>query len=280
MEHGGGRTDAGPRCFGPGVPPREGGARPRPVRAAAASAGTHRRARRGIGVATLGIAAAGSVLAALGGGSPVRAQAPPAVAVETRAIPGRDVKEVTARGTIGAAPHVVRAVIADLERYPAFMPYVKESRVLGRDAGGAALNYQRLSFGIPFVDDRHYVIRVSERRHRDGAGSSYAFVWSLVGALPDGVRAGAVRVSVNNGYWALRPVAGSPAATDVRYCVFTDPAGALPKWIVGMANTEAIPKLFAAVAGAAADPRYAAAMPPPVGEAQSTPLDIDGCAEP
>lgn len=229
----------------------------------------------------LGIAAAISLLMALGGASTTRAQAPLPVDVETRAIPGRDVKEVAARGTIGAPPHVVRAVIADREHYPAFMPYVKESRVLGRDAEGAALNYQRLSFGVPFVDDRHYVIRVAERRHRESDGrASYAFVWQLVDGLPERVRPGTVRVSVNSGYWALRPVPGSPDATDVRYCVFTDPGGALPKWIVDMANTEAIPKLFAAVASAAANARYATAAPPAGDGAASTPLALDRCAEP
>jgi hypothetical protein len=229
----------------------------------------------------LGIAAATSLLMALGAPSTARAQAPLHVDVETRAIPGRDVKEVAARGTIGARPHVVRAVIADQEHYPAFMPYVKESRVLGKDAEGAALNYQRLSFGVPFVDDRHYVIRVAELRHRESDGrASYAFVWRLVDGLPERVRPAAVRVSVNSGYWALRPVPGSPDATDVRYCVFTDPGGALPKWIVGMANTEAIPKLFAAVASAAASPRYATAAPPAEDGAASTPLTLDRCAEP
>jgi hypothetical protein len=229
----------------------------------------------------VGIAAAAIVLPAIGGASPARAQEPTPLVVDTRAIPGRDVKEVTARGRIGAPPHVVRAVIADLADYPAFMPYVKQSRVLGRDAEGAVLNYQRLSFGVPFVDDRHYVIRVAERRHRERDGrASYAFVWRLVDGLPDGVRAGAVRVSVNSGHWALLPVAGSPDATDARYCVFTDPAGALPKWIVGMANTEAIPKLFASVARAAASPRYAAAEPPTEDGATATPIALDGCAEP
>jgi hypothetical protein len=227
------------------------------------------------------VIAAAAIVLAPGATPPARAQEASALVVETRAIAGRDVKEVTARGRITAPPHVVRAVIDDLPHYPTFMPYVKESRVLRRDAAGVALNYQRLSFGIPFVDDRHYVIRVAERRHRESDGRpSYAFVWQLVDGLPEGVRAGAVRVSVNSGYWALLPIAGSPDATDVRYCVFTDPAGALPKWIVGMANTEAIPKLFTAVASAAATPRYAAAAPPPGDDATSTPIALDRCAAP
>ena len=188
------------------------------------------------------------------------AQAPPsapAVKVETRAIPGRDVKQVNAQAMIEAPPHVVRAVIADLERYPAFMPYVKESRVTSREASGDVLNYQRLSFGLPLVQDRHYVIRISEREYRDvERRRAWAFVWRLEDGLPPGVKS-AIRVSVNNGYWDLRPIATAENATDVRYCVFTDPAGSLPKWIVGLANTEGIPQLFAAVAAAATTPRYA-----------------------
>lgn len=189
---------------------------------------------------------------------------PPAVKVETRAIPGRDVKQVNAQGLIEAPPHVVRAVIADLERYPAFMPYVKESRVLDRAASGGAQNYQRLSFGLPFVQDRHYVIRVIEQEYRDvDRRRAWAFVWRLEDGLPAGVSADAVRVSINSGHWDLRPVANAEGATEVRYCVFTDPAGSLPKWLVGLANTEGIPQLFAAVSTAAKSSRYASLPPPP-----------------
>src|SRR5688572_26327962 len=162
-------------------------------------------------------------------GGPAWGQAPgqaPGVQVETRAVPGRDVKQVNAQGLIEAPPHVVRAVIADLERYPAFMPYVKESRVLDRDGSGGAQNYQRLSFGLPFVQDRHYVIRVIEREYRDvDRRRAWAFVWRLEDGLPAGVSPDAVRVSINSGHWDLRPVPTAEGATEVRYCVFTDPAG-------------------------------------------------------
>jgi hypothetical protein len=204
----------------------------------------------------------------------------PAVKVDTRSIPGRDIKQVNAQGIIEAAPHVVRAVIADLERYPAFMPYVKESRVLSREASGEVVNYQRLSFGLPLVQDRHYVIRIAERGYRDAdRRPAWAFTWRLEDGLPPGARE-AVRVSVNSGYWDLRPVKDSDRSTDVRYCVFTDPAGALPKWLVGLANTEAVPQLFAAVSTAAASPRYAGLPPPPAdGDAPERP-PLGDCAEP
>jgi hypothetical protein len=210
--------------------------------------------------------------------------APPAspdVKVETRAIPDRDVKQVRAQGVIAAPPHVVRAVIADLERYPAFMPYVKESRVLPADAPGDVLNYQRLSFGIPFVQDRHYLIRITERRARDSEGRvAYALTWRLEAGLPPGVKPdAAVRVAVNSGYWDLRPVKDQSAATDVRYCVFTDPAGSLPKWVVGLANDQAVPQLYAAVAAQAATPRYATLPAPGDGAAAEEPLSLADCAD-
>ena len=216
-------------------------------------------------------------------GRPAWGQTPapaPSVKVETRAIPGRDVKQVNAQGLIEAPPHVVRAVIADLERYPAFMPYVKESRVVSREASGDVLNYQRLSFGLPFVQDRHYVIRITERAYRDAEQRGWAFVWRLEEGLPPGAKSDAVRVSVNNGYWDLRPVANAERTTDVRYCVFTDPAGSLPKWMVGLANTEGIPQLFAAVSTAAASPRYAVPPPPSDGGAVAERPSLAECGEP
>ena len=235
-----------------------------------------RRVRAPLILVTLGVALAGLARPACG---QAPASAPP-VTVETRAIPGRDVKQVTAHGVVDAPPHVVRAVIADIGRYSAFIPYVKDSRILSRDAEGAVLNYQRLSFGLPFVGDRHYVIRVAERRYRGTDGRlSYAFIWRLEDGLPDGVDPDAVRVSVNSGYWDLRPAKDSDGSTDVRYCVFTDPAGALPKWLVGMANTDAIPKLFAAVASEARSPRYATLAPPPEGGATTERLTLGGCAD-
>jgi len=213
--------------------------------------------------------------------TPSPAPPPPEVKVETRAIPDRDVKQVRAQAVIQAPPHVVRAVIADLERYPAFMPYVKDSRILSRDPTGDVLNYQRLSFGIMLVQDRHYVIRIAERSSRSSDGrTGRAFVWRLEPGLPPGVAAdAAVRVSVNNGYWDLQPVKDSEGATDVRYCVFTDPAGSLPKWVVGLANDQAVPQLFAAVASQAATPRYAA-LPRPADGAAAEPLSLGDCADP
>lgn len=229
-------------------------------------------------VAALGVALlAGSL-------EPARAQTPAADApltVETRAVAGSDVKEVRARGVVDAPPHVLRAVIADVEGYPAFMPYVKESRLLGREPAGDVLNYQRLSFGIPLVSDRQYVIRIVERRYRGGDGRlSYVFSWRLADGLPPDATSDAIAVPVDRGYWDLRPQDAAGDRTDVRYCVFTDPGGSLPKWLVPLANSDAVPKVFAAVGRAAKLARYAAATPPTTGAVIDGEHAAEGCGEP
>jgi hypothetical protein len=53
----------------------------------------------------------------------------------------------------------------------------------------------------------------------------------------------------------------------------------LPKWVVGLANDQAVPQLFAAVASQAATPRYAT-LPRPADGAAVEPLSLDGCADP
>jgi hypothetical protein len=98
--------------------------------------------------------------------------------------------------------------------------------------------------------------------------------------LPPGASPDAIRVSINSGYWDLRPTKDSDRSTDVRYCVLTDPAGSLPKWIVGMANSEGVPQIFAAVATAAASPRYATLPPPPEDGDLAERPSLGDCAEP
>ena len=111
--------------------------------------------------------------------------------------------------------------------------------------------------------ERANLIRITERAYRDGdRRRAWAISWRLQDGLPPGASPDAIRVAINSGYWDLRPTKGSDRSTDTRYCVLTDPAGSLPKWIVGMANTEGVPQIFAAVASAAASPRYAT-LPPP-----------------
>jgi polyketide cyclase/dehydrase/lipid transport protein len=187
--------------------------------------------------------------------------------VQSRARPGSAIAELRAEGAIAAPPAVVRAVVADVERYPEFMPYVKVSRVLARDSGGDTVVYQRLSFGalrLLGVGDRDYVIRITEQVLASPTGQPvFRRRWNLAdaaGAPPpeDSV----IRLAVDRGLWELGPA--DPAGTRTRaiYCLFTDPGGSLPAWVANQANRTGIPDVFAAVRKAATDPRYAGATAP------------------
>ena len=62
------------------------------------------------------------VLLVLTGEARAQAAASPAVTVETRAVPGRDVKQVIGQARLPAPPHVLRAVIATSPAIPPSCP--------------------------------------------------------------------------------------------------------------------------------------------------------------
>ena len=184
------------------------------------------------------------------------------VEVEARPRPGSAIRQLRARGVMPAAPHVVNAVLAAVDRYPEFMPYVKEARILGVD-GATTSVYQRLAFGLVGLSDRDYVIDITQSVETDRQGRPiYGRRWLVGDSARVPERPSTVRLSVNRGYWRLTPDESGPTATRATYCLFTDPGGALPTFIVNQANTVAIRKVFSAVIGATADPRYTMSSAP------------------
>lgn len=183
--------------------------------------------------------------------------------IDARASAGSSVKELRAEGLIPAPPHVVRAVLADVERYPVFMPYVKKSEIVARETPDVVV-YQRLSFGLlGLVKDRDYVIRIREWPYADtGQQAAYRRTWRVEPAWEYPSDGSTVRIRVNAGYWDLRPADASGQQTRAVYCLFTDPGGSLPGWIINQANTTAVPKVFDAVRATASEPRYASQARP------------------
>jgi Polyketide cyclase / dehydrase and lipid transport len=164
------------------------------------------------------------------------------VKVHAREKKGTGVQEMTARGLIDAPPEAVWKTIRDYEAYTKTMPYIEESRIVARE-GGDKVIYLYSVVNAPLVDRRDYVIKlVDESQWKDGKG--YLKVrWSTSNdrapKLPDGV----VRVSINDGYWKLEPRENG-TKTFATYYLYTDPGGALPKWIVNRANGTAVPDVF------------------------------------
>lgn len=184
----------------------------------------------------------------------------PDLKVATRERSGFSVKELRAVGRIDAPPAAVRNVLADAEDYPRFMPYMKESRVLSRDAGRHALiAYARLN--PPLVGQRDYTIRVvEEARHGADGGTAYTLRWEPANDLGPAEVKGVTRVKVNTGSWLLEPLEGGNA-TRATYTLLTDGGGGLPAWIINTANKRSVPDLFEAVRKTVREPKYRAAQP-------------------
>jgi hypothetical protein len=161
------------------------------------------------------------------------------------------IKEYKATGDIAAPAWVVRNVIDDVENYPHFMPYVKESNVLVRE-GESLVTYQR--FSTPFVSDRDYILRIRfESRPAAGGGTVYCNKWKAETGYGPEEKRGVIRVKVNEGYWLLEPEGETTRAT---YMIFTDPGGSIPAMVINYGNKNAIPKLFASVQKQAGEQKY------------------------
>jgi hypothetical protein len=152
------------------------------------------------------------------------------------------------------------------------MPYVKATRVLAREPGGVTIVYQRLSFGalrLLGLGDRDYAIRIVDDVTTTREGRPLLRrVWTITDALAPAPDPSVVRLTVNRGSWQLSP-AGDDATLAV-YCLFTDPGGSLPAWIVNRANQSGVPDVFQALRTTAKDPRYAGQpVPAPPADAPS-----------
>lgn len=170
-----------------------------------------------------------------------------------RTRPGSDLREYKAVGPIAAPPAAVKAVLDDVEAYPSFMPYVKEARVISRDAA-QRVSYQRIA--PPLVSERDYTIRVrtETRAGKDGA-STFINRWTPANDLGPAEKKGVTRVKNTEGSWMLEPSDGG-RGTVATYCVFTDSGGGLPVFIANAAGKTAIPKLFEAIRKQVRLPKY------------------------
>lgn len=158
---------------------------------------------------------------------------------------GGAVSEIKATALVDAPPQAVWRVIRDYPGYTKTMPYTEESRVLASEEDGKVVLFYCL-VNAPLVDKRDFIIRIrDESDWQDGKGFLKT-AWSVAteGAPPP--REGVVRVKLNNGYWLLEP-REEGRKTFVTYYLYTDPGGALPKWIADRANKQSVPDVLRAV---------------------------------
>ena len=167
--------------------------------------------------------------------------------------PSCAVKEVLAEAVFpGVTRDAFWRAVADVERYAEFVPFVRESRVVRRDAlTGDVWVYNAVK--PPVASARDYTIRVSSRP-ADGADQPHRSSWTADPREGPGPRKGAIRLAQNRGSWELRETHDGSVA--LRYRVLTDPGAALPAWLVDAANRSSVPDVLRAFAARAASDAY------------------------
>jgi hypothetical protein len=163
------------------------------------------------------------------------------VTVRVREVAG-GVKEVWAEAEFSATVADVQATLTEPERFPAFMPHLKEAQTLDK-SGNVSHVYQYVE--PPVVGSRDYVTEVTnlELVTPDGRGNFHQ-VWKA----QQGMRAerkGTVRIKVNEGSWVVKPLPNG--RSKVVYRFKTDPGGWVPAFIAQMATAKAVPETLRAV---------------------------------
>ena len=152
-------------------------------------------------------------------------------------------RRIVATTEVEARPEIIFDVLSDFEHYPDFMPYVKESRVLGRESNGEVITYARIA--PPFVSERDYLLRVRMTRGTVSNGGVFKVEWKAVPEAQPEIE-GVVRIKLNEGSWLVAPLDGG-TRTRLTYTLLTNPGGLIPDFVANMSNTIAIPELFKAV---------------------------------
>jgi ribosome-associated toxin RatA of RatAB toxin-antitoxin module len=171
------------------------------------------------------------------------------ITVWAREVPDSNIREVKAEAIVNAPAERVWAVLADTQAYPEFMPYVLETKILGKHETGH-FEYQRID--PPVVDMRDYAVRVV--LEADPAAGKFKRSWSPANDKAPPLMDGVVRVQVNQGSWTIESVGSKQA--HVEYYLYTDPGGAIPGWLANKANNTSVPTLMRAVRNRSIDPTW------------------------
>ncbi|HEY8207674.1 MAG TPA: hypothetical protein VIG99_09350 [Myxococcaceae bacterium] len=189
------------------------------------------------------------------------------ILLRTRARKESRVREVWASAVFSVPGEFVQEALLDGERFPRFMPYVQEVRMLKVPTpDGSWLTYQRVA--PPLVAPRDVVFQVWMDSSLEDEGSlRFHNHWEAVpGMVPSAP--GAVRTPISSGSWDVKRMPAGQCRATYRFIV--DPGGNIPTWLADLGNRTGIPELFKALekeakrrAAEPHAPRPKAPAPPP-----------------
>lgn len=167
------------------------------------------------------------------------------ISIFARDRPGSDVHEMKAQGMIDAPPAAVWKALRDYDHYTQTMPYTEKAQIVAKQDDGKVLWFYSV-INAPMVSRRDYVIKISDDTDYKNGKGEMKVSWTAASDKGPPPQDGIVRVTINDGYWDLQPVANG-AKTYATYYLYTDPGGSVPKWIVNKANGTAVPNVFRAI---------------------------------
>jgi len=166
-----------------------------------------------------------------------------ALVVKIRDFPNTPYKEVWAEGEIAAPVRDIQSTLMSPNRFPQFMPYVKEAGIIELDKDGTQHVYTRLD--LPFLQSRDYVVKVNllQSVAPDGSGT-FQNRWT---AVPDKIpkRKRFIRLTHNEGGWTVTPKPNGKSHAVYRFSF--DPGGWVPGFVSDMGNKQAVQSTYEAV---------------------------------
>lgn len=147
-------------------------------------------------------------------------------------MPDTAVKKATTIALAGAPPEAVFAVLTDYEEFPRFMPYCKKVRLERREGEESWVRFH-LDFPWP-VGNRHYVVKVTDRREDLLGTPVLTSRWIY--------EPGTGNINDTYGSWEVLPYPGERSF--LRYTVFGDLGGRIPRWVRNVAAKVVAPKVI------------------------------------
>lgn len=154
------------------------------------------------------------------------------VLTEVRMIEGRPVKEATAVALVPVDAVSTFDVIKQYQEQPEYMPYVTRADLEKREGNEAWIDFDN-DFPWP-VSNRDYKLHFVETEEEMAGERLYVSRWTMV--------PGSGNLKDTFGSWEV--VACGEDQSLVRFTVFTDPGGRLPKWARNVATSVAAPRVM------------------------------------
>jgi len=160
------------------------------------------------------------------------------IKVYTAQIPDSKVKSIKVEAEFSSSPAQLVALLMDVNTAAEWLYHVKSSVLVKQVSASELYYYSEVNLPWP-AQNRDYVGHLTVKQNPDTK------VVTICGPVVKGMvpeKKGVVRINESTGKWTITPIGNDQIK--VEYALHTDPAGALPSWLVNMFATEGPVKIF------------------------------------